>query len=130
MKSQEEINLQQKQRRKENNNLYTKTYEKTINGFLMRVYRNMKSRIEGIQKHKAHLYKDKDILDKVDFLSWVDSSCSFYILYKRWVKSNYSRKLCPTVDRLDSTLGYTLCNMQWITHSENSRKGSISRWQK
>jgi hypothetical protein len=33
-----------------------KKYEKTPKGYLMRTYRNMKSRVLGIQHKKAHIY--------------------------------------------------------------------------
>ena len=54
----------QRERRKNNGNASTKKYEKTKNGFLMRCYRNMKSRITGVQKQKAHLYVGKSLLEK------------------------------------------------------------------
>lgn len=37
----------------------------------MRVYRNMKSRVEGIQKLKSHLYEGKEILDKQSFMTFL-----------------------------------------------------------
>jgi len=41
----EEKNEKQRRLRDANGNYYTKKYEKTPKGFLMRLYRNMKSRI-------------------------------------------------------------------------------------
>lgn len=99
-----------------------KKYEKTIPGFLMRCYRNMKSRILGIQKKKAHLYKDLELVSKEEFYEWSNNNKIFLILYKNWVNSNYDRKLSPSIDRITSYKGYTLDNMQWLTHSENSSK--------
>ena len=123
-------NKLEKQRiyRKRTNNEITHRYEKTINGFLVRKYRNMKSRVMGIQKLKSHLYKGLFILPKKDFYEWSLNNKSFKKLFNIWVKSNYDRKLCPTVDRIDSLIGYELSNMEWITHSENSRRGAISRF--
>lgn len=106
---------------------YDKRYEKTANGFLMRLYRNMKSRITGVQKLKFHLYKDKVLLDKQDFYIWAKGSRSFHLLFKQYVASNYDRKLAPSVDRIDSSKGYSINNMEWVTHSENSRRGSMSK---
>ena len=114
------------------------TYEKeTYQGFLMRTYRNMLSRVSGIQSKKAHLYKGLEILDKEDFYNWalrgysgIGSTDSFVSLYKVWVGSGYDRKLAPSIDRIDSSKGYTLENMRWLTHSENSRLGSLSRHRK
>lgn len=105
-------------------------YEKTQNGFLMRAYRNMKSRILGIQKQKHHLYAGKPLLSKEDFYTWAKSSPEFQDLFTAWEESGHDRKLTPSVDRVDSSRGYELDNMQWITHSENSRRGSVSRHSK
>lgn len=112
---------------KKTNNRSSRTYEKTINGFLMRKYRNMKSRIFGIQKQKAHLYVGKSILDKEIFYVWAKQSKEFYDLYNKYKKGGFNRKLCPTVNRINPALGYSVSNMEWITHSENSRLGSLSK---
>jgi hypothetical protein len=48
-------------------------------------------------------------------------------MFSAWELSNYHRKLTPTVDRIDSEFGYIVENMQWLTHSENSRKGVNSK---
>lgn len=114
----------QREYRKRNANAVTKRYEKTPNGFLMRLYRNMQSRVMGVQKLKSHLYQDKELLTRESFYKWAKSSNTFKSLYTEWVKSNYSRKLTPTVDRVDSSKGYELVNMEWVTHSENSRRGA------
>ena len=118
----------QREYRKRTNNAATKRYEKTPKGFLMRKYRNMMSRVRGIQKKKAHLYSGLELLDRESFYGWAMSSSDFWKLYNRWVKSGYNRKLCPTVNRIDSRKGYLLNNIEWITHSENSRLGAISNW--
>ena len=49
----------------------TKAYEKTVNGYLVRAYRNMKSRITGIQKKKFYLYAGKELMPKDEFYNWV-----------------------------------------------------------
>lgn len=112
--------------RRMNGHAATFLYEKTPNGFLMRMYRNMKSRILGIQKMKYHLYRDKELLSKEDFYIWAKNNKQFHVLFKTWVQSDHDRKLTPSVDRIDSKLGYSISNMEWVTHSENSRRGSIS----
>jgi hypothetical protein len=47
-------------------------------------------------------------------------------MFEIYKSSEFNRKLAPTVDRIDSSKGYSLDNMRWLTHSENSRLGSIS----
>ncbi len=109
--------------------IYTqKKYEKTINGFLMRLYRNMKSRVTGIQKQKFHLYAGCELLTKEDFYSWAKESEDFLKLFFEWELSGYQRKLTPSVDRINSTYGYRVNNMEWVTNSENSRRGSLNKY--
>lgn len=107
-----------------------KKYEKTPNGFLMRMYRNMKSRITGVQAAKFHLYAGKELLDKDEFYEWAKNSPKFWKLYEAYKYDNYNRKLAPSVDRINSSLGYCVENMEWVTHSENSRRGAISEARK
>jgi hypothetical protein len=97
-----------------------KEYEKTKKGFLVRKYRNMLSRVLGIQKRKKHLYFGKEILSKESFYAWADNHKEFHFLFFNWTKSQYDRRLCPTVDRINPEIGYVISNMRWLTHSENS----------
>ncbi len=88
----------------------------------MRLYRNMKSRTGGVQHKKAHLYKGLYLLDKESFYEWAKSSYEFHDMFSQWEASNYDRKLTPTVDRIDSSIGYVISNMRWLTHSVNSSR--------
>lgn len=118
-----DYNKRQRELRKLSGNAATKKYEKTPNGFLMRLYRNMQSRITGVQKTKHHLYTDKQLLPRDEFYRWAKSQESFWLLFRDWEQSAYDRKLTPSVDRVDPTKGYVIENMEWVTHSENSRRG-------
>lgn len=124
----EKENKRLREYRKRTNNAATKKYEKTKKGFLVRCYRNMKSRVTGVQKAKFHLYEGKELLDKETFYEWALNNITFKNLFVIWEYSNYDRKLTPSVDRIDSSKGYSLYNMEWVTHSENSRRGTLSRF--
>src|SRR5690349_3320402 len=113
--------------RKLTGNAATKRYEHTKHGKLMRCYRNMRSRIEGVQRHKWHLYAGKSLLTKESFYAWALADREFHRLYRKWVESGYQRALAPSVDRVDPKRGYEIGNMQWVTHSENSRRGGCWR---
>lgn len=117
----------QRTRRLCNNNQDTKKYEKTLNGYLMRMYRNMKSRVTGVQSKKAHLYQNKEIMDKDLFYAFAKCSPMFLALFYQYEKEGYVQKLAPTPDRKDSSKGYTMENIQWVTHSVNSSRGAISK---
>lgn len=93
----------------------------------MRIYRNMKSRVEGVQKKKHHLYEGKELIEKQAFYDWAEQNPEFLSLYKAWVDSGYDRKMAPSVDRVDPRKGYTVDNMEWVTHSENSRRGGMAK---
>jgi|GEM_PF-2485205 len=103
-----------------NGNAYTRTYEKKPKGFLMRLYRNMESRVTGVQKTKFHLYRNLTILDREAFYKWALNNPDFYMLYADWFRSGFDQKLTPSIDRIDSRKGYIFSNMRWVTHSENS----------
>lgn len=120
-------NANQRAARSADRNASTKKYEKTPKGFVMRLYRNMKSRVTGVQKQKAHLYLGKSLLSKEEFLDFVVASPEFWRLFTRYERSGYDRKLAPTVDRVNSAIGYEVGNMEWVTHSENSRRGTMSK---
>lgn len=126
----EEKLLRQREYRLQNGNLCTKKYEKTKQGKLVRTYRNMQIRVWGLLEAKAHLYEGLPLLDRADFYSWSLSDQSFNDLFNAWVVSGYSKKLSPSIDRINTSLGYVLENMRWLTHSENSRLGAISRGNK
>lgn len=123
----EKKNRYQREYRKLVGNGATHKYEKTKNGFLVRLYRNMKSRVTGVQSAKYHLYEGKELLDKDSFYEWAKASKAFHSLFSLWEGSDYDRKLCPSVDRVNSNEGYSIDNMEWVTHSENSRRGALSK---
>ena len=117
----------QRERRLLNGNQDTKTYEKTLNGYLMRMYRNMKSRVTGVQSKKARLYQGKELMDKELFYEFAKCSPMFRTLFYQYEKEGYVQKLAPTPDRKDTSKGYTMENIQWVTHSVNSSRGAISK---
>ena len=103
-------------------------YWKTPKGKVMATYNNMNGRVRGIQKSKVHLYGGLGILPRDEFYAWALANEDYLQLFKDWVLSNHDRKLSPSIDRIDTSIGYELSNMRWLTHSENSRLGAISKW--
>ena len=103
-------------------------YHKTKKGKLMLTYNNMTRRVTGYVK--PHLYKGLDICSRDVFYDWSLNNESFNYLYIDWVNSGFKRALSPSIDRIDTNKGYLSENIQWITLSENSKKGAISRHKK
>ena len=94
-------------------------HKATINGFLSRVYGEMKSRVNGGSTKRPDLYKGKAVLPKEVFFIWARNHSDFLSLYKRWFISDFDRKLTPTVNRMNPVKGYTLDNIEWLTNSQN-----------
>jgi hypothetical protein len=131
MKTREEINARQRELRKQNNNAYTKKYERTKKGFLMRKYHHMMGRVKGEAWYKCvYLWAGKEILPKSEFYDWAIAQSEFHSLFEQWEKSGHERKLCPSVDRIDSKFGYVIGNMRWITFIENATLGARKRHNK
>ena len=126
----EERLRKQRESRRLNGDMHTKKYEKTKKGKLMRTYRNMESRTKGIVKGKRHLYEGLGVMQRDCFYSWSLGDEDFNKLYQEWVDSGYEKRLSPSIDRVDTALGYVEGNVRWVTHSENSRLGAISRFSK
>lgn len=116
----------QREYRRNNNNIVTKRYERTKKGKLVRTYRNMMNRVNGLSK--PHLYANKGLIDKEKFYKWSLKDNNYNELYDCWVKNNFCKKLSPSIDRIDTNIGYVEGNIRWVTHSENSRNGG--KWRK
>jgi len=123
-------NARQRESRRLNGNATTKKYEKTKRGFLMRLYRNMKSRVVGVQKKCLHLYEGLEILPREDFYQWAMGNPIFHALFLEYEKSGYEQRLAPGVDRIDPEKGYTLDNMEIVTLSENVLRSLAIRRQR
>lgn len=126
--SREKRNAWQREYRKKNGSIHTKVYEKTPSGFLMRLYRNMKSRISGIQKPDKDYWVGKELFDKGAFYEWALNHPKFIELFEEYREQGYPRKLAPSIDRIDSNIGYTFNNVEWVTMLENSIRGTKKRY--
>lgn len=93
----------------------------------MRLYRNMKSRVTGVQRAKFHLYEGKEILLREEFYAWATDHPTFLALWKEWEENDRQRRLTPSVDRVDSSKGYTLDNMEWVPFHVNCSRGTKRR---
>lgn len=86
-----------------------------------RRYSSMKFRISRGYMKKRSI----DIPTKEQFLDWCyspDIYRQFMRVYGAYKDSNFERRLIPTIDRKDTFLGYSLDNLQWMSHSDNARK--------
>lgn len=89
---------------------------RTKTGLITHIYSNQK--IDSIARgHNPPAYTKQVLSD------WFFEQGNFILLYNNWVDSNYSKRLTPSVDRLNDNLGYSLDNIQLITWRENNIKG-------
>lgn len=97
-----------------------------VNAFLTKVYKNMRQRVLGIQKTNMNTYYGLELLSKEEFINFTKNNDQFARLYKEWIQNGYKRTETPSVDRIDSTKGYTLDNIRWLPNWLNFSYGATS----
>lgn len=102
--------------------VYSKTYLKTKKGFIQRLYTKMKSRVTGSHQSHIQYYEGLDILPKEQFYEWMNNHKNFDELFSNWESAGYDKYLAPSVDRIDSTKGYTLGNIRLVSFIDNLRQ--------
>lgn len=87
-------------------------------------YTSLKQRSEG-SKHHPSTAKGKPYLTKLEFMAWYEETkADFDELYGAWVQAGFPISLSPSVDRIDSKVGYVEGNMQWLTLEDNMKKSN------
>lgn len=105
-------------------------YVKTPKGHVVVKYASIRQRCLGIDRKNPHIYEGLPFLGKKEFYDWALNHPEFLRLYEAYKKSGYRRRLAPSLDRIDSTKGYTLGNMQWVPNYENAARSMRQRWVK
>ena len=94
------------------------------NVFLCNLWYRMNNRTKGKDTNRPHLYIGKECLTYKEFKPWALSHPWFNRLWNAYVASEYVIRLAPSVDRKDTSLGYTIDNMRWISNSRNCSLGA------
>ena len=115
---------------KANKNSLRKEKALTVEGRLDMTYRSMCSRVKGNSTKNPELYLGKSVCSKEDFMEWAKNDEEFNKRFEDWIESGQQYSMSPSIDRIDSEKGYDIGNMQWLTVSENGRKGAenSTRW--
>ena len=106
---------------------YYRQYDKyrqrySINRIYGHRYSMMKMSVQGRNAHKRSV-EGKELCSRKEYNDWCKKNeKDFLILYKRWKRGGFERKLAPSIDRINNDKGYTIDNIQWLTQSENSKK--------
>lgn len=99
---------------------YKTRYNKRF--FLRQKYAQVKQRCTNKKRLDHKRYHDKLDIEIEDFYNRFIKDEQFNRLYIDWQESNYEYCKCPSVDRINPKLGYSIDNIQFITHSQNSTK--------
>ncbi len=94
-------------------------HKATIDRFLSNLYSKMYQRTQGRCTQRPDLFKGKSIMPRDVFKNWAKNHPDFFKLYKQWTTSHFDQRLTPSVNRLDSSRGYTLDNVEFVTFSQN-----------
>ena len=103
-------------------------YRRSKKGLVRRLYSMIKRRVRGGNCKNPDMYLGLELMSKEDFIAWADSSIEFHGLHQQWLEGGYDTRLTPSVDRIDSSMGYTLVNVRWVTHAQNSLLAVRKRW--
>ena len=101
-----------------------KAYKRTQRGFVVKVYHDMRARVEGRKKDRPN-YAGLPILPRRVFYAWALQNEDLRRLLNEYKASGYTLKLAPSIDRIDPKRGYVLDNIRFVTQSENSRKARL-----
>ena len=85
-------------------------------------YNQIKQRVEG-RATRSYKIEGQEMLSYEEYCVWLKNNMnSFEDLYRAWEASGFTRRLTPSIDRIDNTRSYTADNMQWISLATNSSK--------
>lgn len=95
-------------------------YRRTFKGYFSEVYSRIKKRCAGGDPR----YKDMIYMKPYEWKFFLEKTTyPRRVLYDAWVVSGYKLRMAPSIDRINSEIGYILDNCRWLTQWENSSNG-------
>lgn len=91
-------------------------------------YAHMSARYDGRATTRSNS-EGKGIMDREEFFTWCrdfDNLNVFISIYFDWAMNGFNRWDSPSIDRINSELGYVAGNIQWLSYSENCKKNNIN----
>lgn len=91
---------------------------------LVALYQCALARVEGRsgEKESRHRWFGRPIMPRDEFIAWGLAHPEYNKLYAAWKHKNYEIGLAPSPDRINTSLGYTVDNIQRVTSAENCRR--------
>jgi hypothetical protein len=86
----------------------------------------MKNRVEG-KGRLTRRYAGMFLMPRDTFYLWSKNHPDFLRLHKIWCSNGYNKKLSPSINRINSNIGYKISNCEWVSHSQNSALSSVTR---
>lgn len=88
-----------------------------------RIYKIYISQKQSSKKRKHNMPN----YSKEELYLWATEQQIYTEIYDKWVQSNYSKDLSPSIDRLDDYKPYTLDNIRITNWEDNRRKAHKDR---
>lgn len=111
-----------------------KNWQLTKEDYLKNLYYHMKERVNNPAKSRnlsgkriRHYFR-LPICSFKAFMEFALNNKNFDSLFLRYKQSRGTRKLAPSIDRVNNKRGYVLGNMQFLTTSDNVKKDSHRKW--
>lgn len=93
-------------------------WRRSLSVYPFRMYMSIMDRI----KRKYPEKKREVTFTQNQFKEFVLNDKNYPIIHQKWAESGYKTRFAPSVDRIDNNSGYSLDNIQIITHHENIMK--------
>ena len=93
-------------------------YKHSIDGFIANSYSKQKY-FSKTRNHALPTYT------KAQYSEWLLSQSLFYVLFNEWQEANFDSYKKPSIDRIDSNLGYSLENIRLVTWQDNFNQAIV-----
>jgi hypothetical protein len=87
----------------------------------------MKRRITNPKSRDAKRYYGMELCDRDTFIYYFLTDENFIRIYSAWPDTGYAFGDAPTVDRIDNERGYSMDNIQFLTHRDNTLKDMVRK---
>ncbi len=101
---------------------------KELDRVLKKKYSSVVNRCNGGSSDHYDKYKDMEYLTIMEWVKFCNDSKELLTdMWKEYLQSNKDNKYNISVDRIDNKKGYTVDNIEFVTHGFNSWKRNLKR---